>query len=426
MTSYKIEGGVPLKGEITPVPNKNSILKIIPACILAEKPVTLHNVPKSTAVRIMLRIFRKLGGKVAYLKGSTIRLNAQNIKSYVIDEDLANKERTSLMFSGPLLAKFKRAEIGGSGGCKLGNRPLDTMFQGLSALGVVIDKEKGYKMSTKGLKGREDIWLIEASVTGTENLIIAAVKAEGRTIIYNAACEPHTQDLCNFLVSLGAKIQGIGSNKLIIDGVGSLGGGEWTIINDHIDIGGLIVASVITNGELLIKNAIPEHMTQILNYFGKINVKVDIRGDDIFVPSGQNLFCKKNFKGNIDKIMDQPWPGYPVDLIPQAIVLASYAKGNINIYGVMYETQLLFVNELLKMRAELVLSSMHQVVSSGPSELTGATVDAPDILQCGHALVLAGLAAKGTTIIRNADMVSRRYPNLVKRFRKLGARIEKV
>lgn len=426
MASFKIKGGIPLKGQVSSVPNKNSILKLIPACILTDETIILHNVPKSSSVRVMLRIFRNLGGKVAYLKDNVVRLNASSIDKYRIDKELAEKERASFMFLGPLLARFGKAEIGASGGCKLGNRPLDAMFQGLKSLGVKIDKKTGYKLFTKGLIGSKDIWLIEASVTGTENIILAAVKANGTTVIYNAACEPHTQDLCRFLVSIGAQIEGIGTNRLVIHGVEKLEGGEWTVIPDHIDIGGLIVAAAVTNGEILIKNAIPEHMTQILNYFKKVNLKVEIRGDDIFVPSEQKLHCKKNVKGNIDKIPDQPWPGFPVDLIPQAIILASKAKGSLKIYSVMYETQLLFVNELLKMNASLVLSNPHQVVTSGSSEFIGATIEAPNILQCAHAIVLAGLAAKGVTVIKNSDIISRRYPNIVKRFQSLGCNIKKV
>ncbi|MDD3648026.1 MAG: UDP-N-acetylglucosamine 1-carboxyvinyltransferase [Candidatus Dojkabacteria bacterium] len=424
MSSIKIEGGIPLRGEVNPMPNKNSILKIIPACVLAENPVTLNNVPKSSSVRVMLRIFRSLGGKVSYLGNSSVRLNGATVDRYVVSEDLAKQERAGFLFLGPLLARFGKAEIGDSGGCKLGNRPLDAMFQGLGDLGVQIDQDNGYKMEAKKLVGNEKIWLVEASVTGTETIILAAIRAQGRTVIYNAACEPHTQDLCNFLVSLGAKIKGIGSNKLEIEGVDSLSGGEWTIIPDHIDIAGYIAAAAITGGEILIKDAIPDHMTQILNYFKKLNVVVDIKGQDLFVPGNQKLRCQKNVKGNIDKIMDQPWPGYPVDLIPQAVVLAMMSEGTIKIFGNMYETQLLFISELLKIKADIMLADSHQIISYGPSKLVGTVVDATSILQCAHAIVLAGLAASGTTVIRNAEIVSRRYPEIVKILKGLGAKIE--
>ena len=234
MSSLVIEGGHQLKGTVTPMPNKNSILKIIPAAVLSDGPVTIHNVPKSTSVRVLLQIFKQLGGKVAYLKDNTVRLDGTTIKTSAVDETLAGKERSSFLFLGPLVSRFGKASIRDGGGCKLGNRPLDTLFQGLAGLGVEVDSGDGYKISAKELKG-DKIWLLEASVTGTENLILAAVKAKGTTVIYNAACEPHTQDLCNFLVSVGAKITGIGTNQLTIEGVDNLSGGEWTIISDHVE-----------------------------------------------------------------------------------------------------------------------------------------------------------------------------------------------
>lgn len=425
MAKIIINGGKPLKGTVEPVANKNSIIKLIPACILADKPVTLHNVPMSSSVLLFLDVFKQLGGSVEYLKPGSVRLDARGVNTYAIDEALAEKERATFVFLGPLLSRFGKAEISDPGGCKLGNRPLDTHFQGLKGLGVKIDKDSGYKLYTDGLRGNENIWLLEASVTGTENLILAAVKAKGRTIIYNAACEPHTQDLCNFLVSIGAKINGIGSNKLIIDGVDSLSGGEWSVIPDHIDIGGLIVAAAVTGGEILIKNAIPEHMTQIINYFAKVNVKVEVKGTDIFVPANQNLVCKPNIRGDLDKIYDQPWPMYPVDLIPQALILTSCAEGNIVINTRMYESQLFFVEELLRMKGSMIMADPHRVIVLGKSHYKGAIVTAPNILQCAHAIIIAGLAAEGTTTILNADMIFRRYPEIISTLQSLGADIRK-
>lgn len=426
MSTIKIQGGYPIKGTVTPMPNKNSILKLIPAAVLADEPVIFHNVPKSTSVRYLLQIFKQLGGKVGYLPDNSIRLDGSTIHTSAIDETLAMKERSSFIFLGPLVSRFGKASIRDGGGCKLGNRPLDTLFQGLRGLGVKIDKEDGYKISTSGLKGKE-IWLLEASVTGTENLVLAAVKASGTTIIYNAACEPHTQDLCNFLVSIGAKIEGIGTNRLTIEGVEKLGGGEWTVIPDHIDIGGLIVAAAITNGELLIKDAIPHHMTQIINNYKKLNLKVEVRDNDIFVPSGQELFAKPNFKGDMDKIKDEVWPGFPVDLIPEALVLALKSKGNIRVYSNMYEVQLIeLFAELYKMKANMTLTNPNQIITFGPSNFQGTQVNASTILQCTYAMFLAGLCAQGTTIIENADIIYRRFPEIIQTFKSLGARIEKI
>lgn len=426
MSTLKITGGRKIHGTVRPMPNKNSILKIIPACLLASETVTLHNVPKSSSVRIMLRVFRQLGGKVAYMSDNTVKLTGSTVDSFVVDQDLAMKERATLMFLGPLLARFGQAEISDSGGCKLGNRPLDTMFQGLRELGVKLDQENGYKVSAKELKGKE-IWLLESSVTGTENLVLAAVLAKGTTTIYNAACEPHTQDLCNFLVSIGAQIEGIGTNKLVISGVEQLSGGEWTIIPDHIDIGGLIVAAAITGGELRIKNAIPEHMTQILNYFAKLNLKVEVDGNDLIVPGEQNLKAIPNLKGDIDKINDLPWPGFPVDLIPQALILALFASGSIRIYSNLYEVQLIeLFAELFKMQAKMTMANPNMILTNGKSNLVGAKVNAASVLQSTHALFLAGLAANGTTTIENADIIARRYPELISTFTALGAKIEEL
>lgn len=427
MSSIKIKGGTPLKGTVTPMPNKNSILKLIPAAVLADGPVTLHNVPKSTSVRIMLQVFKQLGGKVAYLPNNSIKLDSSTMHTPDIDEELAMKERATFVFLGALISRFGRASIKDAGGCKLGNRPLDAMFQGLNGLGVEIDKGDGYKLfAKKGLKG-DLIWLLEASVTGTENLVIAAVKASGTTVIYNAACEPHTQDLCNFLVSLGARIEGIGTNKLTIHGVAALSGGEWTVISDHIDIGGLIVAAAVTGGEITINNAIPEHMYQILSNFKKLNLRVEIDGDSIRVPANQELKAHVNFKGDMDKVKDEPWPGFPVDLIPQALILALKSQGNIRVYSNMYEVQLIeLFAELFKMNSKMVLTNPNQIITFGPTNFRGTKVNASTILQCTHALILAGLSAEGTTIVENADIVYRRFPELVETFKSLGAKIEKV
>lgn len=428
MASIKITGGYPLKGEVKALPNKNSIIKLIPAAVLLDGPVTIHNVPKSSSVRLMLQVFKQLGGKVAYLKGDSIKLDGTTIKESAIDEDLAQKERATFLFLGPLLSRFGKSSIRDGGGCKLGNRPLDTMFQGLEGLGVEVDKKDGYKVyAKKGLIGNENIWLLEASVTGTENLIMAAVKAKGKTIIYNAACEPHTQDLCNFLNSVGARISGVGTNRLEIEGVENLSGGEWTVISDHIDIGGLIVAAAVTGGELLIKNAIPAHMTQVINNFRKLNVNVEVRGDDLFVPGKQELIAHTNFKGDMDKVMDQVWPGFPVDLIPQALILALKAKGNIRIYSNMYEVQLIeLFAELFKMNSKMTLTNPNQIITFGPTRFKGTKVNASTILQCTHALILAGLAAEGTTVIENADIIYRRFPEIVETLSKLGAKIEEI
>lgn len=425
MSTITIEGGYKINGEISPAPNKNSILKLIPSTILCDDPVTIRNVPNTSSVKTLLDIYRQIGGEVSYLAEDIIRLDASSINSFEIEDILAAKERSSFLFLGPLLSRFKKASIKDGGGCKLGNRPLDTMFQGLKSLGVDIDKDNGYKLkvSNKGLNGNF-VWLLEASVTGTENLILASVKARGTTVIYNSACEPHTQDLCNFLNSVGAQIEGIGTNKLIIHGVDSLSGGEWSVIPDHIDIGGLIVASLVTKGELRIKNAITEHMTQIMNNFAKFNAKFIIEGNDIIIKSNQELIAQRNFKGDIDKIVDQPWPGFPADLIPQALILALCSEGNMRIYSNMYEVQLIeLFAELHKMNAKMTMTNPNQIITLEKTQFKGSKVNASTILQSTHALILAGLVADGITTIQNADIIFRRFPEVVKTYSQLGAKI---
>lgn len=418
-----IKGGKPLNGTVYPVANKNSLLKIIPATILCDDPVILRNVPLSSSFATFVDIYKALGGKVDFIGNGIVKFDPRYINSYRIPEELALKERASFVFLGPLLAKFGIAEIGDPGGCKLGNRPLDALFQGLLDMNVKFDKYDRYIFRVeKKLKSLKDpIWLIEASVTGTENLILTAIKAQGITRIYNAATEPHTQDLCNFLTSVGAKIKGIGSNFLEIEGVDNLSGGEWSIIPDHIDIGGWITLAAISNSEIIIKNAIPQHMIQVINYFKKLNLNVIIQGEDILVPKNQELFCKKNIRGDIDKIMDQVWPGFPVDLIPQALVLALSARGSIRVFSNLYETQLFFIEELQKMGASAIMANPHQIITFGPADWHGATVNAPSILQCAHAILIAGIVASGTTTILNADSIFRRYPDIIKQLQQLGA-----
>lgn len=421
--NYIIEGGNPLKGTVNPTPNKNSIVAIIPATIIADEPIILSNVPRSTAVRSLLRLYRSLGGKVSYLKDSKIKLDPRPINKFVIDKELAKKERSSNMFLGPLLVRFGKAELGDVGGCKLGQRPVDTLLQGLVSMGAKLDPENIFKLSAKELRGNDHVWQLEASVTGTENLITTAVKAKGTTVIYYAASEPHVQDLCNFLNSIGAKIDGVGTNRLTIEGVDRLHGGEWTIIPDHIDIGGLIVASAMTKGEITINNAIPNHMQGILQHLEKFNLKCKINDQQIIVPANQDLYCKPNIKGDMDKVVAEPWPGYPADLIPQALVLAASLPGNIRIMNPMYERGLTFVDDLIKLKGKVILADPSKAITFGPSEWKGATVSSPEIIQGGHAIALVGFAAKGVTKILNADVISRRFPELVSVFTSLGGNI---
>ncbi|MCA9392094.1 UDP-N-acetylglucosamine 1-carboxyvinyltransferase [candidate division WWE3 bacterium] len=427
MNRYKVTGGVPLHGEVTPITNKNSILKLIPAAMLTAEPVILHKVPKTSDVRVMLRVAKILGAKVHYFDGGdSVKITADNVTSTSIPADISQKARATLLFLGPLYARFGEAGIGESGGCKLGTRPIDTHFINFEKLGAEVTYDKGgYQLKAKK---NEDVfvWQDEAGVTPTENAIMASVIGKRHVTIYNAACEPHTQDLCNMLNEMGAHIEGVGSNKLEIDGVDELHGVEYTPIVEHLDVGTYIAAAAITNGEILIKNAIPEHMTQILTMYKRLGVEVEIRGEDIFVPRNQALVANPDIRGNLNKIDAQPWPGLPADLLPIAVVLACHAEGSILLHNKQYESAMGFVEELVKMKANILLADTRQAVTLGKSKLKGAHIFPPSIIQATVALFLAALAAEGTSTIENVEIIERRYPNITQSYRKLGAKIEVI
>lgn len=427
MATYKIQGGLKLKGEITPVPNKNSILKLIPAALLTSETVVIHNVPKSSDVRGMLKIVKQLGGKVSYFnEGSSVRINAGTLNTYEIDPELSQKFKASVMFMGPLLLRFGKAYMPIPGGCKLGTRPLDAFLENMVQLGAKYVREKGYFIEADKLKSAEiTSWF--PSVTGTENLIMMAVLVPGKTTIYNAACEPHTQDLCNFLVSMGAKIEGIGSNKLIIEGVESLHGTEWTTISDHLDIGAYIAAAALTGSEITINNAIADHMNLMLQVFEKVGIRVKIHEDKITIPEHQKLDCQLTARGDIYEIFALPWPGLPQDFIQILMVCALKAKGSMILHNPFQEYGMFWIEELTKMKAKVIMADPHRVITFGPTDFQAGKIMAPNIIQATMALFLAALSANGTsTLIDSDDALMRRYPDLVANFNKLGARIEKV
>lgn len=427
MQSYRVTGGIPLTGTVQPITNKNSILKLIPAALLTAEPVILHHVPKTTDVHLLLNLVRFLGAKVHYFNGGdSIRITADKLTSSVIPADVSQKARATLVFLGPLFGRFRETGIGETGGCKLGSRPVDTHFDNFRQLGAEVKYFNG-GYTIKGKRNEKDvfIWQDEASVTATENVILASVLGKRTVTIYNAACEPHTQDLCNMLNAMGAGIEGIASNRLIIHGVDVLHGVEYTPIVEHLDVGTYIAAAAITNGEILIKNAIPEHMTQILMMYARLGVSVEIRGNDIFVPKNQKLTCKSDIRGNMNKIDAQPWPSFPADLLPIATVLACHAQGSIVLHNKIYENAMAgFVPEMIKMKANIVLADTRQAITLGKSELKSARLKAPDIIQVAVALFIATMAAEGTSTLEGVEVIERRYPNIVETYRQLGAKIE--
>lgn len=427
MATYKIVGGKPLKGVIEPVPNKNSILKLIPAALLTDEPVIIRNVPKSSDVRLMLKIVKQLGGKISYLDGgSTVKIIAKDLNSYEMDPALSQKAKASVMFMGPLLVRFKKAHMPMPGGCKLGTRPLDAFIDNMVQMGAKYIREKGYYLEADKLHATK-IWSWFPSVTGTENTIMLAVLTKGITEIYNAASEPHTQDLCNMLNAMGAKIYGIGSNKLTIEGVEKLSGVEWTVIPDHLDIGGYIAAAAMTKGEITIKNAIPEHMQMIFQFFEKIGIKVKIIDKDIVVDGNQKMECALTVRGDILDVKAFAWPFLPPDFVHVAVVAALKAKGSIIFHNSFYEYAFFFVEELAKMKAKVIMADPLRIITFGPTEYKAAKLIAPNIIQATMALFLAALSAEGTTILEDSeDSLMRRYPDLVENYRKLGADIIKL
>lgn len=427
MATYKIVGGKPLNGEIIPVPNKNSILKLIPAALLTKEPVILRNVPLSSDVRLMLKIVKQLGGKVTYLdEGNSVKINAKDLTTFEIDPELSQKAKASVMFMGPLLIRFKKANMPIPGGCKLGTRPLDAFIDNMVQMGAKYIREKGYYLEAEKLHGAK-IWSWFPSVTATENAVMLAVLTPGLTEIYNAASEPHTQDLCNMLNAMGAKIYGIGSNRLTIEGVSELHGVDWKVIPDHLDIGAYIAAAAMTGGEITIKDAIPEHMSMILQFFEKIGIKVKIKGDDIYVNGNQKMECALTVRGDIFDVKTFAWPFLPPDFVHVAVVSALKAKGSMIFHNSFYEYGFFFIEEVAKMKAKIIMADPHRIITFGPTNFKGAKLIAPNIIQATMALFLAALSAEGTTILEDAeDSLMRRYPDLLENYRKLGADIVKL
>ncbi len=426
MDRFVIQGGVPLNGTITASGNKNAALKLLPACLLTEEPVILHNVPDIADVRTMINILRGLGVDVESAGAKSWRVHAREVTTHVVDRRLAGQIRASIVLAGPLLARLGRLELPPPGGDIIGRRRVDTHMLALQALGARFDMNDHFTLTTDGLRGA-DILLDEASVTATENAIMAAVLAEGTTIIRNAASEPHVQDLCHFLNRLGAQIEGIGSNVLTIQGVERLGGGEFRVGADYLEVGSFIGAAAVTRGRVRIKNASPEHLKMIALVFNRLGVHWEVEGDDVIVPEYQPLKIVPDIGNRIPEIKAQPWPAFPSDLMSIALVVATQAEGTVLFHEWMYDSRFYFVDKLVYMGAQVVLCDPHRCLIQGPTQLRGEVerITSPDI-RAGMALVLAALCAEGTTIIRNVAQVDRGYEDVDGKLRQLGAKIERV
>lgn len=420
-----INGGKPVHGTVTPVANKNSILALLPATLLTDEEITIHNVPATTDVRAMCAMLKKLGANVNFSDGGeTIKICCKDVKSWQLDPELSQTLKASTMFMGPLLTRFGKAEMPIPGGCKLGTRPLDSLIDNMVQLGATYRREKGYFLEAENLIGRE-VWSWFPSVTGTENMVLMAAKIPGKTVLYNAACEPHVQDLCNMLVSMGAKITGIGTNRLEIEGVSDLHGTEWRVQSDHLEVGGFIAAAVMTGGELTIENAVVEHMGIILQVFEKlgVEVQVDREHDRIFVPKDQKLEIQRTVRGDILDIKPFAWPLYPADLIHVAVVLGLYSQGSAIFHNSFYEYGFFFIEELAKMKATTVMADPHRIITFGPTKFQPANLLSPNIIQASYALLLCCLSAEGKSVLNNAEPLFRRYGDIIEKFQKLGADI---
>ena len=424
MESFFIEGGRPLTGTIRAAGNKNGALPILAATLLTDQPVLLTNVPRIRDVETMVELLADLGADAAWTGPNEVRVHAATLTKTELDVDLAKRIRASFLLAGPLLARERTATLPPPGGDVIGRRRLDPHIHALRELGASIELGQSYRMTTPGLRGAE-IFLDEASVMATENTVMAAVLAPGRTTLANAACEPHVQDLCRFLISLGARIDGIGSNVLRIDGVDALSGGSHTISPDHIEVGSFIGLAAVCGGEIVVENAFPADMIGIAPAFRRLGVEMVYEGTSIRVPAGQSLVIQDDLGGQIPKIEDGPWPNFPADLTSIAVAVATQAKGTILIFEKMFENRLFFTDKLVGMGARIILCDPHRAVINGPARLYGDRMESPDI-RAGMAMLIASLCAEGSSVIGNIRQIDRGYERIDERLRALGARIDRV
>lgn len=421
---FVVEGGRRLEGTIRPGGNKNAALPILAACLLTDEPVVLRNLPDIQDVRVMLQILEGLGASVEQLGPNVARIHARGDISPNPDAVLSRKIRASILLAGPLLARCGQVAVAKPGGDAIGRRRVDTHLLALEALGAQIEvSAQEYRMAVKELRGRK-MFLDEASVTATENAIMAAVLASGETQIYNAAAEPHVQDLCHFLNGLGAKIDGIATNSLHIQGVESLRGGEFTIASDHIEVGSYIGLAAVTRSELVIEDGVPEHMYAVRHMLEKLGVELVIEGKNIRVPRNQELRVRYDIGAAVPKIDDGPWPLFPADLLSIMVVIATQAEGTVMIFEKMFESRLFFTDKLISMGARIILCDPHRAIIVGGHRLFGADISSPDI-RAGMALLLAALCAKGESTIHNIHQIDRGYERIDERLNALGARIRR-
>jgi UDP-N-acetylglucosamine 1-carboxyvinyltransferase len=420
--SFVIEGGHPISGRVRAAGNKNAVLPILAACLLTDEPVALSNVPHIRDVDTMLGLLEHLGAEAEWTGPSEVRVRAHDVR-HEVDEELADRIRASFLLAGPLLARLGRASVPPPGGDVIGRRRLDPHIHAFAELGASIEIGERYELS--GTLSGAHIHLDEASVMATENAVMAASIAPGKTMVSNAACEPHVQDLCRFLISLGAKITGVGSNVLEITGVEQLSGGSHAIAPEHIEVGSFIGMAAVTGGDLTIEGIVPDDLWPITPVFQRLGVEVELGNDFVRIPPGQELVIRDDLGGAIPKVEDGPWPAFPADLTSIAVVVATQAAGTVLLFEKMFESRLFFVDKLVSMGARIILCDPHRVVVTGPARLYGQRMSSPDI-RAGMGMVIAALCAEGRSMIGDAFQIDKGYERIDERLRQVGAHIERV
>ncbi len=425
MEKFVIEGGAPLSGTLTPAGNKNAALPILAACVLTEDEVLVRNVPRIRDVEAMVAILEQLGVRAEWLGPNEMSLCAAGVHDVEVDPELAEQIRASFLLAGPLLARFRRAVMPPPGGDVIGRRRLDPHLDAFRAMGAAADCGRDILLSApRGLRP-SDVFMDEPSVMATENALMAAALTPGQSVIGNAACEPHVQDLARMLVKMGADIQGIGSNLLTVNGCERLHGCAHQIAPDHIEIGSFIALAGVTGGELRVKDTVPGDLRMIRLVFERLGLRTELHGNDLLVPGGQRLVAQADVGGYKSKVQDGPWPAFPADLTSIALALATQAEGSILVHEWMFENRLIFTDKLILMGADIVLCDPHRAIVTGPRRLRGERVESPDI-RAGMAMLLAALCAEGRSEIGNIRQIDRGYERIDERLRELGANIERV
>jgi len=421
---YIVGGGHRLKGTIEPSGNKNAALPIIAAALLTDHPVTLHNVPRIRDTETLVELIRSVGAVAEWRGRNTLAIHAKSIRAADLDPELCARIRASILLAGPLLARCGEVLLPPPGGDVIGRRRLDTHLLAFEQLGATVTASDRLELRCPRLEGA-DVFLDEPSVTATENALMAAVAAHGTSHLRNVASEPHVQDLAHFLVALGARIEGIGTNTIVVHGPAALGAVSYAIGPDHIEVGSLIGLAAVTRSRLRIARAGVTHLRSIRMGFERLGIVCEVEADDLVVPSEQTLKVRDDFGGHVPKLEDQPWPAFPADLMSIAIVTATQCDCVILMFEKMFESRMFFVDKLIAMGGRIVLCDPHRAIVAGPSRLKGALMTSPDI-RAGMAMLLAAVCAEGVSTINNADQIERGYERIDQRLNALGARITRV